>query len=112
MPRRSRSSDEDVEAVPLRFADLAAGNEDRLRSRAIDRATWERIMVDPPRKMARVEFRFAIAAALITLLDPGLVVPAFTVTAIALGMAMGTASCARNLQRIGAELIPASKEQE
>ncbi len=69
-------------------------------------------MVDPPRKMARVELGFAIAAALVMLLDPGLVVPAFTVTAIALGMAMGTASCVRNLQRIGAELVPATNEQE
>ncbi len=112
MPRRSRSSDEDVEAAPLRFADLAAVNEDRLRSRAIDRATWERIMVAPPRKMARVELGFAIVAALITPLDPGLAVPAFTVTAIALGMAMGTASCVRNLHRMGAELVPISNEQE
>jgi multisubunit Na+/H+ antiporter MnhB subunit len=69
-------------------------------------------MVDPPRKMARVELGFAIAAAIVTLLDPGLVVPAFAVTAIALGMALGTASCVRNLQRIGAQLIPVSKEQE
>ncbi len=69
-------------------------------------------MVDPPRKMARVELGFAIAAGFVTLLDPGLVVPAFAVTAIALGMALGTASCVRNLQRIGAELIPVSKEQE
>jgi len=112
MPRRSRSSDEDVEAVPLRFADLAAVDEDRLRSRAIDRATWERTMVAPPRRMARVELGFAIAAALITPLDPGLAVPAFTVTAIALGMAMGTASCVRNLQRMGAELVPISNERE
>lgn len=104
--------DEDVEAVPLRFADLAAVNEDRLRSKAIDRATWERLMVDPPRKMARVVLGFAIAAALITPLDPGLALPAFTVTAIALGMAMGIASCVRNLERIGAELVPASNEQE
>ena len=112
MTRRSRSSNEHLEAVPLRFADLTAVNEDRLRSRAIDRATWERIMVDPPRKMARVELGFAIAAGFVTLLDPGLVVPAFTVTAIALGMAMGTASCVRNLERIGAELVPVSKQQE
>ena len=69
-------------------------------------------MVDPPRKMARVELGFAIAAGFVMFLDPGLVVPAFAVTAIALGMAMGTASCVRNLERIGAELVPASKEQE
>ncbi len=112
MTRRPRSSDEGVEVVPLRFADLAAVNEDRLRSRAIDRAAWERIMVDPPRKMARVELGFAIAAALVMPLDPGLALPAFTVTAMALGMAMGTASCVRNLQRIGAELVAATKEQE
>ncbi len=112
MTRRSRSSDEDAEAVPLRFADLAAVNEDRLRSKAIDRATWERLMVDPPRKMARVVLGFAIAAALITPLDPGLALSAFTVTAIAFGMALGIASCVRNLERIGAELVSAAKEQE
>ncbi len=104
--------DEDAEVVPLRFADLAAVNEDRLRCKAIDRATWERLMVDPPRKMARVVLGFAIAAALITPLDPGLALSAFTVTAIAFGMALGIASCVRNLERIGAELVPASKEQE
>ena len=110
--RRSRSSDADVEAAPLRFADLAAVNEDRLRSRAIDRATWERIMVAPPRKMARVELGGRRIITNITPLDPGLAVPAFTVTAIALGMAMGTASCVRNLHRMGAELVPISNEQE
>lgn len=77
----------------------------------MDRETWELIVVDPLRKMARLEYGVAAGAILVMLFVKSLAILAAAVATISLGMAMGTGSSVRHLRRIATELLPASGEE-